>query len=101
MIGRSMGSISTISPIDELLAASDLHTAAFYGGAGVQQMLFDPPGAPMAGAQAHAAATKEIEDAFDEVAANRTLNAQAVYHYTSGPPGLWISGEWFDNARRR
>eukprot|EP00937_MAST-01D_sp_MAST-1D-sp2_P005085 g5085.t1 len=85
-------------PSPRLRQTSDLHTAAFYGGAGVQQMLFDPPGAPMTEAQAHAAATKEIEDAFDEIAANRTLNAQIVYHYTSGPLGLWISGEWFDDA---
>ena len=85
-------------PSPRLRQTSDLHTAAFYGGAGVQQMLFDPPGAPMTEAQAHAAATKEIEDAFDEVAADRTLNAQIVYHYTNGPLDLWISGEWFDGA---
>ena len=83
-------------PRTRLLPSSDLRTSAFYGGANVRQMLFDPSGAPMTQARADRATQREVAETFAEVAGGRTLNMQIVYHYA--PLDLWISCKWFSDV---
>ena len=83
-------------PRTRLLPSSDLRTNAFYGGANVRQMLFDPSGAPMTQARADMATQREVAETFAEVAGGSTLNMQIVYHYT--PLDLWISGKFIGGA---